>query len=85
MDEQQLSPTLKMAITTAFNEGMRQLITSVRGIMPDDAILTNVITVLCVVRKECGFSEEDTRNKIVEAFNQNVVWSRQIEKFGGKQ
>jgi hypothetical protein len=70
------------AITTAFNEGLRQLLVSVHGIMPDDAIVLNAITCLCIARKQCGFTEDETRDAIVAAFNQNMVWAKQ---FGGEK
>jgi hypothetical protein len=77
----ELSPALKASITTAFNEGMRQLIHSVHGIMPDDAVVLNVITCLCLARKQLGFSDEDTRDAIVAALNTNMTWAA---NFGGE-
>jgi len=67
-----------MTLTVLFNDGMRQLIRSVHGIMPNDAIVLNTITALCIARKQCGFTEQETRDAIVNAFNQNAVWSKQL-------
>src|SRR5215471_12664789 len=68
-DGEKLSPQVIMGITNAFNEGLRNLITSVHGIMPDDAVVLNTITALCVARKTCGFTEEETRDEVVDALN----------------
>jgi hypothetical protein len=79
-DGEDLSPALKASITTAFNEGLRQLITSTHGIMPDNAIVLNVITTLCLARKQLGFTEEQTRDAVIAALNTNMQWAA---KFGG--
>jgi hypothetical protein len=79
--EDELSPNLKMAITTAFNDGLRHLISSAHGVMPEDAIVLNVIAALCVARKQLGFSDEQTRDEVVKAVNTNMTFSA---KFGGK-
>jgi hypothetical protein len=75
------SPQLKEHITRAFNEGLRQLICSVYGIMPDEAIVLNVVASLCVARGQNGFTNEENRDAIIAALNTHMAWSA---KFGGK-
>lgn len=81
MNESDFSPALKASVTSAFNEGLKQLFGSVHGIMPDEAVVLNVITCLCLVRKQLGFRPEQTRDEVVAALNTNMAWDA---KFGGK-
>jgi len=76
-----LSPKIIESITTAFNLGLEDLVMSTHGIMPDEAIVLNMITVLFAARKKCGFNEEKTRKTIMEAVEQNMLWA---EGFGRK-
>jgi hypothetical protein len=76
--EKLLSPEVIVGITNAFNNGLRQLVTSVHGIMPDEAIVLNVVTAVFVARKKCGFKEEDTRNDILAAVDTNMTWAGQL-------
>jgi len=73
-----LSPEIIVGITTAFNEGLRQLIESVHQIMPDEAIILNVIAAVFVARKKYGFSEKETTEEISKAVNQNLEWAKQL-------
>jgi len=77
-DDAKLSPEIIAGITTAFNEGLRQLISSVHEIMPDEAIVLNVITALFVARKKSGFNERDTVKEISKATNQNLHWAQEL-------
>ena len=77
-DGHELSPQLKIAVTNAFNEGLRQLIGSVHSIMPDDAIMLNVITCVFIARRECGFTDEQTRDEISTAVNAYTLMKEKI-------
>ena len=85
MSEPEFTPELILAITTAFNNGLLNLFQSVHDIMPDDAIVLNAISALCIARKKLGFTEQQTRDEIIKALNLNMKWSAAVENFGGEK
>jgi hypothetical protein len=80
--EEQISPQLKEAITNAFIDGVKHLVASTHGIIPDDVVVLNIISALCMARKRLGFSDEQTRDQIIAALNTNMIVS---STFGGKK
>jgi len=85
MSEPEFTPELILAITTAFNDGLLNLFQSVHGIMPDNAIVLNAVSALCIARKKLGFTEQQTRDEIIKALNLNMKWSAAVENFGGEK
>lgn len=67
-------------ITTMFNDSLKELFSSIHGVMPDDAIVLNVITCLFIARRECGIKDEQTKNEIVSAINKNAVWANDMSE-----